>query len=67
LQTAPAAGRPTAVLLPEGGLDMPAYIADIERQLIRGALDETEGNKQQAARLLGLKRTTLVEKARRLL
>ena len=53
--------------LPEGGLDLPAHIADTERQLIRQALDETDGNKQQAARLLGLKRTTLVEKARRLL
>ncbi len=67
LQEAPAAGQPVGVLLPEGGLDMPAYIADIERQLIRRALAETGGNKQQAARLLGLKRTTLVEKTRRLL
>ncbi|MCH8993285.1 MAG: sigma 54-interacting transcriptional regulator, partial [Acidobacteria bacterium] len=67
LQNAPATGHPVAVLLPEGGLDMPAYIADTERQLIRQALDETDGNKQQAARLLGLKRTTLVEKTRRLL
>ena len=67
LQNAPAAAQPVAVLLPEDGLDMPAYIADVERQLIRRALDETDGNKQRAARLLGLKRTTLVEKTRRLL
>jgi DNA-binding NtrC family response regulator len=67
LQHAPGEGEALAVSLPEGQLDMPAYIANIERQLIRRALDETEGNKQQAARLLGLKRTTLVEKTRRLL
>ena len=67
LQNTPAAGQPVAVVLPEDGLDMPAHIADIERQLIRRALDETGGNKQRAARLLGLKRTTLVEKTRRLL
>ena len=67
LQHAPAGAQPAKALLPESGLDMPAYIADTERQLIRQALDETDGNKQQAARLLGLKRTTLVEKTRRLL
>ena len=67
LQNAPAGAQPVTVVLPEGGLDLPAHIADTERQLIRQALAATEGNKQQAARLLGLKRTTLVEKARRLL
>ena len=67
LQNTPAAAQPVAVVLPVDGLDMPAHIADIERQLIRRALDETGGNKQRAARLLGLKRTTLVEKTRRLL
>lgn len=66
LQNAPAGAQPARALLPEGGLDLPAYIADTERQLIRQALSETDGNKQQAARLLGLKRTTLVEKTRRL-
>ena len=67
LQNAPAGAQPVTVVLPEEGLDLPAHIADTERQLIRQALAATEGNKQQAARLLGLKRTTLVEKARRLL
>ena len=63
-----AAPDPTVpVCLPDGGLDLPTHLADIERQLIRQALDETGGNKQQAAQLLGLKRTTLVEKTRRLL
>ena len=66
LQNTPPGGQPAKARLPEGGLDLPAYIADTERQLIRQALSETDGNKQQAARLLGLKRTTLVEKTRRL-
>ena len=52
--------------IPEDGFDMAGYLAGIERQLIRRALDDTGGNRQQAARRLGLKRTTLVEKLRRL-
>lgn len=61
----PTQQEPT-VTLPVDGLDLPLYMADVERQLIRKALDETGGNRQQAARRLGLKRTTLVEKVRRL-
>jgi two-component system response regulator AtoC len=66
LRNAPPPTESASVTLPEGGLDLPTYVADIERQLLRLALDETGGNKQRAAQLLGLKRTTLVEKARRL-
>ena len=33
--------------------------------LIGAALERTGGNKQQAAQLLGLKRTTLIEKTKR--
>ena len=58
--------QPAVALLPDGGLDLPTYIANIERGLIAQALDDTGGNKQRAAQLLGLKRTTLVEKVRRL-
>ena len=60
------AGQEPTVTLPADGLDLPLYIADVERKLIGQALDETGGNRQQAARRLGLKRTTLVEKVRRL-
>ncbi len=52
--------------IPEEGFDLAAHLAAVERQLIRRALDDTGGNRQQAARRLGLKRTTLVEKLRRL-
>ena len=56
----------SAVTLPEDGLDLDAYVAGIERELIQRSLERTGGNKGQAARLLNLKRTTLVEKLKRL-
>jgi DNA-binding NtrC family response regulator len=52
--------------LPESGLDLPALIAQIEKDLIDRALARTEQNRGAAARLLGLKRTTLVEKLKRM-
>ena len=55
-----------AFALPEEGLDLQAYIAGIERELIRQSLDRAGGNKGRAAQLLNLKRTTLVEKLKRL-
>ena len=61
-----AAPVPVAPRLTESGVDLPALVADFERQLIDQALARTEGNRGAAARLLGLKRTTLVEKLRRL-
>ena len=54
------------VNLPEDGIDLDDFIANVERQLIERSLERTGGNKGQAARLLGIKRTTLVEKIRRL-
>jgi DNA-binding NtrC family response regulator len=51
--------------LPEDGIDLPAHIAKIERDLIDRALARTSQNKGAAARLLALKRTTLVEKLKR--
>jgi DNA-binding NtrC family response regulator len=55
-----------AVSLPEGGMDLAAFVASIERDLIERSLERTGGNKGRAARLLNLKRTTLVEKLKRL-
>lgn len=52
--------------IPEEGFDLAAHVAAVERRLIRQALDDTGGNRQQAARRLGIKRTTLVEKLKRL-
>lgn len=55
-----------AVDLPESGIDLPALIAQIEKDLIDRALARTAQNRGAAARLLGLKRTTLVEKLKRM-
>jgi sigma-54 specific flagellar transcriptional regulator A len=51
--------------LPEAGIDLRAHIAGIEEALIRQALARSNGTVAQAARLLGLRRTTLVEKLRK--
>jgi sigma-54 specific flagellar transcriptional regulator A len=51
--------------LPAGGIDLRAHIAAIEESLIRQALARANGIVAQAARLLGLRRTTLVEKLRK--
>ena len=55
--------QPTA--LPEDGIDLRDHIAQIELKLIREALERTQGVVAHAAQLLGLRRTTLVEKLRK--
>ena len=52
--------------LPDGGVDLQRRLQEVERAIIRQALEQSGGNKHQAARLLNVKRTTLVEKAKRL-
>jgi DNA-binding NtrC family response regulator len=54
------------VELPEEGIDLPGYLASVERDLVHRALQRTSGNRNKAADLLRLKRTTLVEKLRRI-
>src|SRR5687768_10358280 len=54
------------VEFPEEGLDLPAYLTSIERDLIQRSLERTGGNRNKAAELLRIKRTTLVEKLKRL-
>jgi DNA-binding NtrC family response regulator len=53
------------VEFPDEGLDLPAYLSSIERDLIRRSLERTRGNRNRAAELLKIKRTTLVEKLKR--
>ncbi len=65
IQAAPVSIVP-AVDFPETGVDLPTLIEQMERDLIGRALSRTGGNKAAAAGLLNLKRTTLVEKLRRL-
>ncbi|HTM03264.1 MAG TPA: sigma-54 dependent transcriptional regulator [Vicinamibacterales bacterium] len=66
LQTMPQPTTTPFVDFPEDGLDMPSYLARIEQDLIARALDRTAGNRNRAAELLRIKRTTLVEKLKRL-
>jgi sigma-54 specific flagellar transcriptional regulator A len=51
--------------LPAGGMDLRNHLETLERRLITRALEAAEGTVAQAARLLGLRRTTLVEKLRK--
>jgi len=51
--------------LPASGVDLRLLLAQLEERLIGQALERTGGNKNRAAELLGLNRTTLVEKLRR--
>ncbi len=51
--------------LPEDGTDLRAMLEAVEERMISEALERTGGNKNRAAELLGLNRTTLVEKLRR--
>jgi len=51
--------------LPSDGTDLRAILESVEDRMIAEALERTGGNKNRAAELLGLNRTTLVEKLRR--
>jgi sigma-54 specific flagellar transcriptional regulator A len=51
--------------LPETGIDLRAVVERYENQLIVKALERTGRNKNRAAQLLGLNRTTLVEMLKR--
>lgn len=51
--------------LPEQGIILPRLLAEIETNLIKQALDRKGGVKSQACKLLGINRTTLVEKMKR--
>jgi sigma-54 dependent transcriptional regulator, flagellar regulatory protein len=51
--------------LPRGGIDLKDHMSAIEMGLIRKALEEADGTVAGAARLLRIRRTTLVEKLRK--
>jgi sigma-54 specific flagellar transcriptional regulator A len=52
-------------MLPSGGIDLKDHLNAIELGLIRQALEEADGTVAEAARLLRMRRTTLVEKLRK--
>ena len=55
----------TDAALPRGGIDVKDHMSAIEIGLIRKALEEADGTVAGAARLLRIRRTTLVEKLRK--
>ncbi|MBT3308747.1 MAG: sigma-54-dependent Fis family transcriptional regulator [Gammaproteobacteria bacterium] len=52
-------------ILPSDGLDLKSYLSSLEEDLIRQALIECDGVVAQAAKLLNVRRTTLVEKMKK--
>ena len=51
--------------LPPQGVDLRLFLTQLEDRFITQALERASGNKNRAAELLGINRTTLVEKLRR--
>ncbi len=58
--------KPDEVMIPDDGVELDRLVSDYEHALIRRALDRATGNKRRAADLLHIKRTTLIEKLKRL-
>ncbi|WP_328799213.1 helix-turn-helix domain-containing protein, partial [Sandarakinorhabdus rubra] len=63
---AQAAARPMEPALGPDGVNLKQLLADLEQAYIREALTLSGGTIARTARLLGLQRTTLIEKMRRL-
>jgi DNA-binding NtrC family response regulator len=55
-----------AIHVTEDGIDLRAIVSELEKNLILQSLELTGGNKARAAALLDLKRTTFVEKWKRI-
>ena len=51
--------------LPPEGINLIEFIENLENSLITQALQRTDNNRNQAARLLGMNRTTLVERIKK--
>lgn len=56
---------PIVTQLPAGGIDLKEYLNIMEIELIRQALEESNGVVAHAAKRLNMRRTTLVEKLRK--
>jgi DNA-binding NtrC family response regulator len=53
------------IRIPEGGINLEDLLGSVERELLRQSLQLTKGNNSHAADLLGLKRTTFLDKLKR--
>jgi len=60
-----AATTPALETWDDDGIDFKGLVNEFETQLIVQALKVTQGNKKEAAKLLNLKRTTLLEKIKK--
>ncbi|MCA9673919.1 MAG: sigma-54-dependent Fis family transcriptional regulator [Kofleriaceae bacterium] len=58
-------GGPDVEVISDAGVDMNSILRETENRLIDEALKKSGGNKARAAQLLGINRTTLVEKLKR--
>jgi len=56
---------PEGVVFPQEGVDLYAVLDEIEKRIIIQALEKAGGVKKKAASLLGLNRTTLLEKLKK--
>jgi DNA-binding NtrC family response regulator len=56
----------SSIDIPNDGLDFNTLVSELEKRLILKSLRATGGNKKRAASLLRLKRTTFVEKLKRM-
>lgn len=67
LKTAPlhVESYQNVINLSEDGVDLKQLLSDIEDSLINQALELTNGNKNQASKLLSMNRTTLIEKMKK--
>ena len=65
-EAAPMASASLPLDLPPDGLDLNQVVSEVEKKLMLQSLQITRGNKKRAAELLGLKRTTFLEKMKRL-
>jgi DNA-binding NtrC family response regulator len=61
-----AASMLPPLAIPDEGVNFTSLVSQLERELILRCLEKTGGNKRQAARLLNLSRTTLIDKLHRL-
>jgi DNA-binding NtrC family response regulator len=52
--------------IPDEGLNFEEIVTEVERELLLQSLAKSSGNKMRAAKLLNMKRTTFVEKLKRL-
>jgi two-component system response regulator PilR (NtrC family) len=66
IRTVTVASTAADIDIPDHGIEMEQLVSDYEHALIKRALERAGGNKRLAADLLHLKRTTLIEKLKRL-